>query len=121
MTGLLGAGPADTVTNAGIITIGSVTPPPPHLLISEVCYNGITEPGDEFIEIWNPNDTPVTLTNYFLSDAPLSYYRVVDNTQGAPAGDFTVRFPAGIENLFTNTGFEPLSNVFLIVGGIIFC
>jgi hypothetical protein len=32
-----------------------------------------------------------------------------------------VRCPAGIENFFTNTGREPLSNAFLIVGGIIFC
>jgi len=32
-----------------------------------------------------------------------------------------VRCPAGIENFITNTGLDPLSNAFLIVGGIIFC
>jgi hypothetical protein len=32
-----------------------------------------------------------------------------------------VRCPAGIENFFTNTGPDPLSNAFLIVEGIVFC
>jgi len=32
-----------------------------------------------------------------------------------------VRCPAGIENFIINTGLDPLSNAFLIVGGIIFC
>jgi len=32
-----------------------------------------------------------------------------------------VRCPAGIENFITNPGPDPLSNAFLIVGGIVFC
>jgi hypothetical protein len=32
-----------------------------------------------------------------------------------------VRCPAGIENFITNTGLDPLSNAFFIVGSIVFC
>lgn len=69
--------------------------PAGHLLISEVAVS----PGAaEFVEIWNPTEADVDLTNYYLSDNS-AYFRITQGAAWAPAGsegtDFLVRFPAG--------------------------
>ncbi|MCW8804793.1 MAG: choice-of-anchor J domain-containing protein [Ignavibacteriaceae bacterium] len=60
----------------------------------------VTPTGAEFIEIFNPNASPVDLTNYFLSDVaydggPEYYYHVVQGLYGGTFGDFNSKFPNG--------------------------
>ncbi|WP_231864994.1 MULTISPECIES: lamin tail domain-containing protein [Sorangium] len=76
---------------------GGVVPGEPagHLLISEVAVR----PGaGEFIEIWNPTEVEIDLTNYYLSDNSV-YYAITAGTAFAPTGsagtDFLVQFPPG--------------------------
>ncbi|WP_437825212.1 lamin tail domain-containing protein [Sorangium sp. So ce1153] len=66
-----------------------------HLLISEV----VVAPGAaEFIEIWNPTDAEIDLTNYYLSDNTVYYLIAAGeawNPNGSAGTDFLVQFPAG--------------------------
>jgi hypothetical protein len=66
-----------------------------HLLISEIV---ITPETGEFVEIWNPGDRAIDLTDYYLSDNSI-YFRIANGEPWLPAGsegsDFLVRFPAG--------------------------
>jgi len=69
------------------------------LLLSEVT---ITPTAGEFIEIYNPNSTPVDLTDIYLTDATFAgsstyYYNIVTGTNagGGGFGDFLARFPTG--------------------------
>ena len=60
----------------------------------------MTPTGAEFIEIFNPNASPVDLTNYFLSDVSFAagleyYYHVVRELYGGTFGDFNSKFPNG--------------------------
>ncbi|WP_437963069.1 lamin tail domain-containing protein [Sorangium sp. So ce260] len=69
--------------------------PAGHLLISEV----VVRPGAaEFIEIWNPTEEAVDLTNYYLSDNTV-YWAITEGEPWAPVGsagtDFLVQFPPG--------------------------
>jgi hypothetical protein len=70
--------------------------PPTHLLISEVTLR----PDDaEFIEIYNPGDQSVDLSNYYLSDHR-DYALLPGQFGGGPApmfntDDFIARFPVG--------------------------
>ncbi|MBK7580433.1 MAG: lamin tail domain-containing protein [Myxococcales bacterium] len=82
-----GGGTSDASTDGGG-TVGD------HLLISEV---GIEPGGAEFIEIWNPTNAEVDLSNYYVADNS-AYYKVTSgpwNPQGTPNTDFLARFPAG--------------------------
>lgn len=74
---------------------GIAAEPAGHLLISEVAV----DPGAaEFIEIWNPTDTAVDLSNYYLSDNAV-YYKIMVGDDWMPTGtagiDFLAQFPAG--------------------------
>ncbi len=67
-----------------------------HLLLSEAIMTPLTT---EFIEIANPTDNDVDLTNYYLSDAQ-DYYLLPGATGNGPPPDITSRdfiaqFPAG--------------------------
>jgi hypothetical protein len=60
----------------------------------------VTPTAAEFIEIFNPNASPVDLTDYFLSDVafaggPEYYYHVVQGVTGGGFGDFNSKFPNG--------------------------
>jgi hypothetical protein len=68
----------------------SCTSVAPHLLISEV----VTRPsGAEMIEIVNPTQAPVMLSDYLISDSHL-YYKVASGTFTTASGsDFAARFP----------------------------
>jgi hypothetical protein len=60
----------------------------------------VTPTASEFIEIYNPNATPVDLTNFYLSDVafaggPEYYYHVVQGVTGGGFGDFNSKFPDG--------------------------
>ncbi|WP_437594599.1 lamin tail domain-containing protein [Sorangium sp. So ce1000] len=69
--------------------------PADHLLISEVA----AAPGAaEFIEIWNPTETEIDLTDYYLSDNSV-YYAITAGEVWMPTAsagtDFLVQFPPG--------------------------
>jgi hypothetical protein len=74
-----------------------------HLLITEFAIEPTV---GEFIEIHNPTEAPIDLSNYYLSDATFSggnqyYYNTVTGLTTAGGGgggsfaDFNARFPAG--------------------------
>ncbi len=76
---------------------------PPKLLISEVCVSNSSQ---EFIEVANPTDQEVDLSNYYLTDAihqPASeyYWKIVlpnpdaNSIGGGVFNDFHSRFPNG--------------------------
>jgi hypothetical protein len=61
-----------------------------HLLITEV-----KGAGSDFIEIWNPTQSAVDLTNYYLSDS-VRYSRIACCiTDLSLTSDFIARFPSG--------------------------
>src|ERR1043165_5838879 len=60
-----------------------------HLLLTEV---GISPNGNEFIEIYNPTASAISLTKYYLSDNP-DYYKIPAGTQTTNTSDFIVHFP----------------------------
>jgi len=79
----------------------TVIPPavPQKLLITEFV---VTPTAGEFIEIFNPTDSLVDLSNYYLTDATYAaggayYYNIVtgSNYGGGGYGDFHARFPDG--------------------------
>ncbi|RMH85099.1 MAG: hypothetical protein D6681_16405, partial [Calditrichaeota bacterium] len=70
-----------------------------HLLISEIV---VTPTDGEFIEIYNPTEDVIDLSNYYLTDATFAgggtyYYNIVTGTNagGGDFGDFHARFPDG--------------------------
>lgn len=70
-----------------------------HLMISEVC---VTPTAGEFVEIYNPTGSTVSLTNVYLCDlygtvaTVNSFYpRIVAGAVTPVADDFLVRFPSG--------------------------
>lgn len=69
------------------------------ILISEIV---VTPTGGEFIEIYNPNDYDIDLSNFYVTDATYAsggqyYYNIVTgaNYGGGSSGDFHSRFPTG--------------------------
>ncbi len=63
-----------------------------HLLITEVSVS----PGDaEFVEIFNPAASPVSLDHVYLSDCSDYFMMVTGSISTGGGNDFTVRFPAG--------------------------
>ena len=70
------------------------------LLLSEIV---VTPTAGEYVEIYNPGSSTVTLTNYYLTDATSSfsslyYYNIVllnKKSGGASSSDFNARFPSG--------------------------
>ena len=70
------------------------------LLLSEIV---VTPTAGEYVEIYNPGSSTVTLTNYYLTDATSSfsslyYYNIVllnGTSGGASSSDFNARFPDG--------------------------
>lgn len=62
-----------------------------HLVLSEIAMQ---PSAGEFIEIYNPTNSTISLDNYYLSDHS-NYYALPSNTYTIDAGDFVVRFPAG--------------------------
>ncbi len=75
------------------------TPGGPHLLITELA---VLPTDGEFVEIFNPTDQPIDLSNYYLTDATFAggntfYYNIVtgNNAGGGDFGDFHARFPDG--------------------------
>lgn len=82
------------------INFASVAPPPAQpLLLTEI----VVQPtAGEFIEIHNPNQTAVDLSNVYLTDATYAkggvyYYNIVTgaNAGGGKFSDFHARFPDG--------------------------
>lgn len=86
---------AALLLTAVIISTG-LSAPADHLVLSEVC---VTPTSDEFIEIYNPTGSPVSLDNYYLTDDVSNndndYVFVVDETAVPHYTDFIVRFPGG--------------------------
>jgi|GEM_PF-1364098 len=76
---------------------------PPKLLLTEIATLGTDQ---EFVEIYNPNNEPVDLSNYYLTDAIYStgnqyYWRIAEGNPnvstigGGAYFDFHARFPDG--------------------------
>ncbi|MEW5691778.1 MAG: lamin tail domain-containing protein [Candidatus Hydrogenedentota bacterium] len=82
-----------TAVDSGIITIQQNNTGDSHLLISEILYDGVGSPDEEYIEIYNPRNDTVILTNYYLSDAMDTYFSLPEDTPTVSSGDFIVRFP----------------------------
>ncbi|NBC17593.1 MAG: hypothetical protein GVY18_09805, partial [Bacteroidetes bacterium] len=86
--------------NAGQTLEGEGGPPPAlPLLLSEIV---VTPTGGEFVEIYNPNDVAVDLSNVYLTDATFApggtfYYNIVTGSDAGGGGfaDFHARFPDG--------------------------
>jgi hypothetical protein len=66
---------------------------PGHLLVSEVV---LAPNAAEFVEIYNPTDHAIDLSNVYVTDTAL-YPRMIDATSppAVDASDFAARFPAG--------------------------
>jgi len=69
------------------------------ILISEIVVSPTV---GEYIEIYNPNNQPVDLSDFYITDATFAngsayYYNIVTGTDagGGSFGDFHARFPAG--------------------------
>ncbi len=76
---------------AAACAVGSPVIANDHIVISEVCA---APTAAEFIEIYNPLNFEVDLSNYYLADNPL--YSRTSTQFGTPAiNDFIVRFPSG--------------------------
>jgi hypothetical protein len=69
-----------------------------HLLVTEIC---VSPTDGEFIEIYNPTNETIDLTNYYISDATYSpegtfyYNTVTGNGGGGSFADFNAKFPDG--------------------------
>lgn len=64
-----------------------------HLLITEVYIPPSGDDSQAFIEIYNPTDQSVNLSNYYLADYN-TYYQVVQYIYNSKDSDFIVRFPS---------------------------
>jgi DNA/RNA endonuclease YhcR with UshA esterase domain len=74
-------------------------PGEPHLLITEIA---VVPTDGEFVEIFNPTNQTIDLSDYYLTDATFAggntyYYNIVTGTNagGGDFGDFHARFPDG--------------------------
>ncbi len=69
-------------------------PPAEHLLVSEVCLRPNT---GEFVEIYNPADSAISLRHYYLTDHVETGFAYTTLVQGLPdslgEGDFVAQFP----------------------------
>ncbi|MEO1082773.1 MAG: hypothetical protein AAFY88_00880 [Acidobacteriota bacterium] len=92
-----------TTWDIGVATPGEDVPPPPaapRLLLSEVV---VTPTAGEMVEIHNPNDFAVDLSNFYVTDAVFTgspstfYYNLPTGVDagGGGFGDFHARFPDG--------------------------
>ena len=63
-----------------------------HLIFNRVCVN----PNEaELIEIYNPTDQAIDLSNYYLSDQNDYYNWVFGNSSTLSSRDFLIKFPDG--------------------------
>lgn len=86
-------------TLIGAVPIAQAANGASQLLITEIV---VTPTGGEFVEIYNPNDVSVDLSNVYLTDATFAggstyYYNLVTGTNagGGDFSDFFARFPDG--------------------------
>jgi hypothetical protein len=93
--GVGGAGGVGGTGGTGGSNVGA-GPAFEHLLISEL---GTSPDTAEFIEIYNPNPSPVSLANYFISDNA-AYFRMAEGDPWTPTGatgtDFLATFPSSM-------------------------
>jgi hypothetical protein len=62
-----------------------------HILLTEIA---VAPAASEMIEIYNPTNAAVDLTNYYVADRA-DYYSIVTGTLSANNTDFVARFPSG--------------------------
>src|SRR4051812_42910600 len=63
-----------------------------HLLLSEV---SLAPDSGEFIEIFNPTATAISLDNYYLSDNSVEYGKTPSTVTNPGPNDFIAGFPPG--------------------------
>ncbi len=69
-----------------------------HIIVTEFV---VTPTAGEFVEIYNPTDAAIDLSNYYITDATFAggetyYYKIVEgNGGGGTFNDFNARFPDG--------------------------
>jgi hypothetical protein len=84
------------VVLAALALAGSALADADHLLITEFC---VTPTAGEFVEIHNPTDLTIDLTDYYLADYIYNndndYVNIVDSTDTGHYQDFLAQFPAG--------------------------
>lgn len=73
-----------------VLLLATATPgrAQPHLVLSEVALSG----AGEFIEVYNPTASTISLDHYYLADN-FSYAYLPAGGLGLDSGDFIVRFP----------------------------
>ena len=66
-------------------------------MISEVAYDTVDESGasSEYIEIYNPTGSAISLTQYLVSDSAGSYFRLVEGAPVAMTAEVIMQFPSG--------------------------
>lgn len=94
-SGTGGSSTGGTMSTGGTGGSGGMAAPPDHLVISEL---GTAPAGGEFIELYNPTNAAVDLSNYYLSDNSV-YHGIASGQAWTPMGtagtDFLAQFPAG--------------------------
>lgn len=92
--GTAGTGGGELDGGAGMGGAGGTGVAGDHVLLSEI---GILANDAEFIELWNPTDQAVDLSNYFISDNA-AYYTITSgpwNPDQTAGTDFVAQFPSG--------------------------
>lgn len=89
----------NNVTASDPLSYAITVPGEKHLLITEIC---VTPAANEFVEIHNPTNNTINLSDYYFTDATFAggssyYYNIVtgENIGGGGFSDFHARFPQG--------------------------
>ena len=95
-TGTGGGGTTTSTSSTGTGGGGQVGTPGDHVLISEI---GVAPAGGEFIEVYNPTNAEVDLTDYYRSDNSVYWTFAAGQAWNPPTDnegtDFLARFPKG--------------------------
>ena len=111
---------SDTSNEATVVAQGYADPPPPgeNIQINEILYDAPTpEPDNEWVELFNPTDTPISIGGLFFEDnvgsfeipdgntVPAQSYFVLGYSSGAAGGNVDLVYGMTAANIsFANSG-----------------
>ena len=111
---------SDTSNEATVVAQGYADPPPPgeNIQINEIMYDAPTpEPDNEWVELFNPTDTPISIGGLFFEDnvgsfeipagntVPAQSYFVLGYSSGAAGGIVDLVYGMTAANIsFANSG-----------------